>query len=583
MKKTILFSSALVALAMLASCQKEEFIETPATATGVTEFTATIESTKTTIATDGKVTWTAGDEITVTDAASKSAVYVATSSGESTTFTLKQDQTAVGAGPYKATYGDITKQKYNADAAGANCPLEATTADAGSTTLHFSSPYAVLKITAKSANTEVIKTVVVTYGGKGFSLDCGEGVTLTSAGVDFYVAIEQASKATTLSIAFYTADKMATKTRTGTISLAAKDLLPVTLNSFDWKNLTSTFKAVHNTTDGSLTFYYDNNLHVGKGVLYDNLTTSATQPASWGYHGVRSNIKKVVITESVKNYKNLTNTAYMFYSMTNADSISGEEHLDVTGVNDMTAMFYNFGSASLNYFPNVSSWNTENVVYMNNMFQLYGSRNTKFNAVPDVSGWNTGAVKDMSNMFKSFASKSEELEWAPKVNGTNWDTDEVNNLNAMFCYYGTESKKLKEAPDVSNWETEHVTNMGDLFLGYGHNSGELKAAPEVDNWDTGSVTSVTNLFQDYGNGSASFNLDLSKWDLSQITSDGNVFKCTPAAFNVKIPAKTGTKQNYAKKWYYGPNGNNGAIEPPLGEKFSDENDSPLPDEPTQSN
>ena len=101
MKKSILISAALLALAMLASCQKEQLIETP---TGVTEFTATIEQpTKTAIASDGKVTWVAGDEITITDGASNSSIYVAESSGAFTTFTLKEGQTPVGAGPYTAT------------------------------------------------------------------------------------------------------------------------------------------------------------------------------------------------------------------------------------------------------------------------------------------------------------------------------------------------------------------------------------------------------------------------------------------------------------------------------------------------
>lgn len=182
---------------MLASCQKEEFIETPSTA-GVTEFTATIEQpTKTAIASDGKVTWTAGDEITVTDAASKSAVYVAASSGSSTKFNLKDGQTAVESGPYTATYGDITKQKYSA--VGANCPLTAKTADASTKNLQFISPYAVLKSTAKSSGSEVIKKVVASYGNSSSVLDCGEGVTLTSTAFMF----QGMTKATSISGAEY--------------------------------------------------------------------------------------------------------------------------------------------------------------------------------------------------------------------------------------------------------------------------------------------------------------------------------------------------------------------------------------------
>ena len=235
MKKSILISAALLALAMLASCQKEQLIETPTATKGVTEFTASIEQpTKTAIDATGKVTWVAGDEITVTDAAKSSAVYVAESSGASTKFTLKTGETAVGDGPYTATYGDITEQVY--DTAGANCPLTASTGDATTTDFTFSSPYAVVEITAKSSNAEVIKSVSVTYGTNTSTLDCGDGVTLTSEGIDFYVAVQPATDAA-LSVTFYTANMMATKERTDAITLVAKDLLAVTLTfaEDDWK------------------------------------------------------------------------------------------------------------------------------------------------------------------------------------------------------------------------------------------------------------------------------------------------------------------------------------------------------------
>ena len=234
MKKSILISAALLALAMLASCQKELLIETPTATKGVTEFTASIEQpTRTAIDATGKVTWVAGDEITVTDAAKSSAVYVAESSGASTKFTLKTGETAVGDGPYTATYGDITKQVY--DAAGANCPLTASTGDATTTDFTFSSPYAVVEITAKSSNAEVIKSVSVSYGTNTSTLDCGDGVTLTTTGNDFYVAVVPATDAA-LSVTFYTTNMMATKERTDAITLAAKDLLAVTLTfaEDDW-------------------------------------------------------------------------------------------------------------------------------------------------------------------------------------------------------------------------------------------------------------------------------------------------------------------------------------------------------------
>lgn len=236
MKRTILFSSALAALAMLASCQKE-FIETPATATGVTQFTATIEPpTKTAIDVYGKITWVEGDEITVTDAASQKAVYVASSSGASTKFNLKQGETAVGDGPYTASYGAYENQIYSPT--GANCPLKAATSDVGSTTLHFSSLYAVLKITASSADEKTITKVQITDSDISYnSLDCSqEIVKLSTEPKVFYIAVG-ATRFESLGITFIADDGTeATKKRSEEITLGNGDLLPVTFEfkEEDW-------------------------------------------------------------------------------------------------------------------------------------------------------------------------------------------------------------------------------------------------------------------------------------------------------------------------------------------------------------
>ena len=246
MRKTILFSSALVALTMLASCQKERFNETPATATGFTEFTATIEQTKTEIADDGKVTWAAGDEITVTDSAepANSAVYVARSSGASTTFCLKSGETEVTTAPFTATYGDIACQTYSAT--GANCPLSAP--QTSTTNFHFSSPYAVLKITATSDVEKMISKVTVENTPEGGSitslatLTC-ENLALSFTARDFYVAVEPDTY-DQLKITFTTVDvipdfpEVATKTRKDQVTLSAGHLLPLTLSFLegDWKS-----------------------------------------------------------------------------------------------------------------------------------------------------------------------------------------------------------------------------------------------------------------------------------------------------------------------------------------------------------
>ena len=291
MKTRTLFAAALAAFAMLVSCQKEQFNSTN-DITGVTEFTATIEqSAKTAIDAAGKISWTAGDEIVVTDAAFTSAVYVAASSGASTTFTLKDGETAVGAGPYTATYGDVAHQVY--DAAGANCPLAA--AQTSTTKLSFSSPYAVVKFTAKSEKDEVVNSVDVTYGSNKSSLDCPDGVTLTASGKDFYVAVFPASDAA-LSVTFYTVDRMVTKTRNGAVTLAAKDLLPLslTLAAADWK--VASLPGEFSVSASKQVSFSRGNLRVSNGQwgFFANQYDHSTQMDmfTWGYGDWSTDIAK---------------------------------------------------------------------------------------------------------------------------------------------------------------------------------------------------------------------------------------------------------------------------------------------------
>lgn len=229
MKKIIL---SLLAIAALASCQKEQNPGTSGSE-GVTRFTATIVETKTTIATDGKIAWCVGDEITVTDGSEATAVFVAESAGSSTTFNIKDGETPLGDGPYTAIYGNINIEKQLYDASGANCPLKAEPTTGTSFT--FSSPCAVLRITAKSDNAEAITKVEVENDGTLLTTLTCSGQVLTPDGTVFYVALP-ADTYNALKITFYTDLLKAAKARSGVLTLAAGDLLPLTLSfkSDDW-------------------------------------------------------------------------------------------------------------------------------------------------------------------------------------------------------------------------------------------------------------------------------------------------------------------------------------------------------------
>lgn len=107
--KTVTLLTAVVIVAVFASCKKEE--------TGKVLFTATIEgSAKTTISIDdmteaGTMAWEQGDRITVFDGNGVEATLSATTAGTTSGFTLDDGQTEPATAPYMAIYnygGSVT-------------------------------------------------------------------------------------------------------------------------------------------------------------------------------------------------------------------------------------------------------------------------------------------------------------------------------------------------------------------------------------------------------------------------------------------------------------------------------------------
>lgn len=246
MKKTLFLAAFAAAVITLAGCQKEELVgkiqqkQSPV-------FTATIESgtTRTTINTDGtdeanrgKVSWEDGDEITITDAASNEAVYTTdgTLTDGKATFTFKSG-TALGAGPYTATYGQapLTAQIYSATAG--DLPMTAPSTE--STSLTFSVTCGLLKVTLTTTD-ESIKSIAVKGIPEGgsettYTLTCSEAQDIASA-KDFFIALPAGSYNK-----FWFTDsdgKICEKTATSgnEIAIATNKIQPISFTSLTFAN-----------------------------------------------------------------------------------------------------------------------------------------------------------------------------------------------------------------------------------------------------------------------------------------------------------------------------------------------------------
>ncbi|MCQ2118705.1 MAG: hypothetical protein MJY84_02150, partial [Bacteroidales bacterium] len=198
MKKTMILA-AFAALVSLASCQKEDNIINGTDNQTSPVFTASIAgATKTTVdVTDGKVAWEESDEITVTDASSASAVYEIESIDGTTgkaTFIIKDGETALGSGPYTATYGSepATAQTYSATAG----KLYMTAPETSSKSFTFTVQCGLMKLNLTKTDVSVKSIAVTGTPTDGtettYTLTCTEAQSIASA-KDFCIALPDGS------------------------------------------------------------------------------------------------------------------------------------------------------------------------------------------------------------------------------------------------------------------------------------------------------------------------------------------------------------------------------------------------------
>ena len=186
---------------------------------------------------------------------------------------------------------------------------------------------------------------------------------------------------------------------------------------------------------------------------------------------------------------NNTDISYLFNNCINLLHIPDISNWNTKNVISMEQMFTN--CKSLLNLPDISKWNTSNVINMNYMFENC----LQIIDFPDISRWNTSKVKYMSGLFYG----CRNCKNLPDI--SKWDICHLIKLNSLF--YGCES--LKELPDISKWKTDNITDMSYIFAG----CKSLLILPDISKWKTNNITNINYMF--YQCKSLSYIPDISKW------------------------------------------------------------------------
>ena len=215
---------------------------------------------------------------------------------------------------------------------------------------------------------------------------------------------------------------------------------------------------------GTLTFKYDLSTSKPEGAY--NLNAGPYSPK---WDAQKEKIKTVVFDASFANIRP-TSCYRWFYGCKNLTNIEGIENLNTENVTYMNSMF---NKCTALKSLDLTNFNTAKVTNMSYMFNDCSAL-----ASLKVSKFNTAEVKDMDFMFYNCSTLTS-------LNLSNFNNAKVTTMISMF--HGC--TKL-ESLDLSKFNTAEVTNMGCMF----YNCSALTSL-NLSNFNTEKVTNMSAMFE----------------------------------------------------------------------------------------
>jgi len=182
------------------------------------------------------------------------------------------------------------------------------------------------------------------------------------------------------------------------------------------------------------------------------------------------------------NTSNIINMNYLFGKCENIEYIPDISNWDTSNVKYLHGIFME--CKSLKLLPDISKWNTSNVILMGGIFTdlsslssisieeaveyekkgkkiflsgMFGGCSSLI-SLPDISKWNTNNVINMCSMFYECSS----LTSLPDI--SKWNINNVTNMSGML----NKCSSLSSLPDISKWNTNNVIFYQECFMNVHH-------------------------------------------------------------------------------------------------------------------
>ena len=289
-----------------------------------------------------------------------------------------------------------------------------------------------------------------------------------------------------------------------------------TLN-LEWWNLSSLYGM-----------YYANGMFTNTPNL-NNLIMSWWKVWSWSWGGWLNtlwlnNIEEINVSN--RDISELSSLENMFQNYSNLKRIYWLETWNVENIIDMDDMFQN--CISLEYI-NLGNWNTSNLKYMNSMFN-----NCKNLKSIDLSSWNVKNVWDMNSLFSNCESlETINLEWWNMKNVTSFSSFFQNNyslkdlnlswlkLPNYYFYWFCRSRSMCTSPlteiNTTNRDFSWANNIWSLFA----DLNNIETISWMNTWkNTEWLTSMNSWFYNCKNLK---NIDLSNIKTDNVSDMGLLF------------------------------------------------------------